>query len=72
MPTAFDWAQKICENGPLGVRATKEAIIRGYGLNWDEGRKLEAEIMSRIMVSEDFKEGAKAFSEKRKPVFKGR
>ena len=72
MPTAVNWAEKICKNGPLGVRATKEAIIRGYGLNWDEGRRLEAEIMSRIVASEDFKEGAKAFAEKREPDFKGR
>lgn len=72
MTTARQWAETICEAGPLGVRATKEAVIRGYGMTWEDGVKLEAELMTRIRSSEDFKEGALAFARKRQPVFKGR
>ncbi|MDD5191067.1 MAG: enoyl-CoA hydratase-related protein [Dehalococcoidales bacterium] len=72
MPTALQWADKICQNGPLGVRASKEAIARGYGMNGEEAQKLEAELFGRIWASEDFKEGARAFAEKRRPNFKGR
>lgn len=72
MPTAREWADIICQAGPLGVRATKEMIIRGHDMTIEEGTKLERELLDRVRRSEDFQEGAKAFSEKRKPIFRGR
>lgn len=72
MQAALDWAETICQAGPLGVRAAKEMIIRGYDMTWNDGMALEAELAGRVRNSEDFKEGARAFAEKRKPVFRGK
>ena len=71
MPTARDWANTICQAGPLGVSAVKEMVIRGYDMTMEEGVRLESELLSRVMSSEDFVEGARAFAAKRKPIFKG-
>lgn len=70
--TAREWAEIICQAGPMGVRATKEAIIRGHDMTMEEGLKLEAELLSRVNSTEDFAEGARAFVEKRQPVFEGK
>ena len=72
MPVAREWAETICEAGPLGIRATKEAVIKGYDMIWEEGIKLEADILRRVRGSEDYLEGARAFAEKRKPVYKAK
>jgi enoyl-CoA hydratase/carnithine racemase len=47
-------------------------IIRGYHMTWNDGMALEAELTGRVRNSDDFKEGARAFAEKRKPVFEGK
>lgn len=72
MSTAREWAEIICQSGPMGVRAVKEAVIRGRNMTMEEGLKLEAELTSRVMNSQDFAEGVSAFAEKRKPQYKGR
>lgn len=72
MTTAKEWADKICELGPLGVRAAKEAMIRGMSLTLEEGLRLEEMLFDSLRFTEDGQEGMKAFAEKRKPGFKGR
>jgi len=72
MPTAKQIAETICKKGPLGVRASKEAMIRGYDMVLEEGLKLERELANRVRSSEDFMEGARAFVEKRPPNYKAR
>jgi len=72
MPTAREWAEIICQAGPLQVRAVKEGMIRGYDMTLDEGLRLEAELLNRARSTEDFMEGARAFVEKRKPSWKAR
>jgi|YelNatPaOPRAMG01_1025707.scaffolds.fasta_scaffold74305_2 enoyl-CoA hydratase/carnithine racemase len=72
MPTAKEYARRICQNGPLAVRAAKEAMVRGIDMTLEQGLELERSIADRLIVTEDAKEGARAFAEKRKPVFKGR
>ena len=65
-------ANKICENGPLAVRAVKELAYRGIEMSLADGLKLEQEVGARLSKSEDAMEGPRAFAEKRKPVWKGR
>lgn len=72
MAEAIKTAERICKNAPLAVRAAKEAIYRGLDLPLSEGLRLEQFLAEPIRQSEDAKEGPRAFSEKRKPVFKGR
>lgn len=70
MPTAMKWAETICKNGPLAVRTAKEIAVRALRL--EEGFVLEKAIGSRVLASEDAKEGPRAFAEKRQPQFQGK
>ena len=72
MPTAREWAEAICQAGPLAVRAIKEAMIRGYSMTLEDGLRLEYSLTNYVMGTEDFSEGTTAFVEKRKPVFKAK
>ncbi len=72
MDTAREIANKICERGPLGVRAAKEAMVRGYDMVLEEGLKLETQLATGIRGTEDFMEGARAFVEKRPPAYKAK
>ena len=72
MDTAMEIANTICGRGPLGVRASKEALIRGYDMPLEEGLKLERTFNTNLRTTEDFMEGARAFAEKRPPVYKAK
>lgn len=72
MTTAREWAELICRAGPLGVRAAKEAMIKGYSMSLEEGLQLEKSLGNFLRKTVDFKEGTRAFVEKRKPDFKAK
>ncbi|MHA1210341.1 MAG: enoyl-CoA hydratase/isomerase family protein [Candidatus Freyarchaeota archaeon] len=72
MPTAMETAQRLCEMGPLAVRAIKKAVLRGLEMPLREGLMLEQYLAEPLRQSEDAKEGIRAFIEKRKPKFKGK
>jgi enoyl-CoA hydratase/carnithine racemase len=54
------------------VRTAKEAIQRGLDMPLDHGLAYEDVLLTRLMATEDAREGPKAFAEKRKPEYKGR
>ncbi|MBI4514346.1 MAG: enoyl-CoA hydratase/isomerase family protein [Deltaproteobacteria bacterium] len=72
MPAALALAERICRNGPVAVRAAKEAVYRGLHLALDEALRLEQLLAEPVRQSEDAQEGPRAFMEKRPPRFKGR
>jgi enoyl-CoA hydratase/carnithine racemase len=72
MSTAKQIAETICQRGPLGVRATKEAMIRGYDMTLADGLYLETEKVAYIRTTDDFMEGARAFAQKRPPDYKAK
>lgn len=58
--------------GTLGVRAAKEAMVRGYDMTLEEGLKLERKLVTYLRTTEDFMEGARAFAQKRPPQYKAK
>jgi enoyl-CoA hydratase len=71
LPTAFALAEAIAANGPLAVRISKEIVFDARDLLGVDMKALrdKAAIVTR---SEDAQEGARAFAEKRPPVWTGR
>ena len=67
LPTALGFAERIAANGPLGVAATKELVRLGVT---DAARATERlrELQPVVFGSEDAREGATAFVERRAPA----
>jgi len=72
MAEAKKMAEQICEASPLRVRCAKELLVRGMGLSLDEALRLEDDVQTYILNTEDCAEGFSAFAEKRKPEWKGK
>jgi enoyl-CoA hydratase/carnithine racemase len=71
METALARAERIAANGPLGVAAVKELVRLGVSDTARAQQRLD-EWQHVVFSSEDAKEGAMAFIEKRAPVWQGR
>ena len=65
-------AERIVVNAPLAVRAARRAILDGLETTEAEGFGVAARLGAEIAKTEDFKEGPRAFVEKRPPVWQGR
>lgn len=72
LDAAVELARTISRNGPLAVQATKEIAHRGADWSFEDGWAQQDAIMQPVFLSEDAQEGARAFAEKREPVWKGR
>jgi len=72
LQAALELAEAIAVNGPLALAATKR-ILR-EAVDWPEAEFFtrQGEIAGPVMASEDAREGATAFAEKRPPVWRGR
>jgi len=72
MDAVNEFIAKIKEKSPIALAAAKEAINASLELGLTDGFKYEAQIFAQLFSTEDQKEGARAFLEKRKPVWKGK
>jgi enoyl-CoA hydratase len=72
MPTAIRFAETICKNGPLAVRAVKECVHKNLRLPLKEAFDLELDYSAKVFMTEDAQEGLAAFREKRPAVWKGK
>jgi len=72
LDAARELAASIARNGPLALDATKRIIQAALDWPADEAWHRQGEIAGPVFGSEDAREGATAFAEKRDPVWKGR
>ena len=64
--------REILANGQISVRTAIEAIHHGLNLPFEQACELEANLFATLFSTQDQKEGARAFLEKRPPEFKNR
>ena len=70
--TAERWANEILECSPLSVRLTKDSVMAGLALPVEEAMTADRERLRILFASQDFREGPRAFAEKRKPHWTGK
>jgi enoyl-CoA hydratase len=69
---ALELAGRLAENGPLALAASKRILQEQFDWSSSEMWEQQAAISGPVFASEDAKEGANAFKEKRAPVWRGR
>ena len=72
MKEAMIFAQQIADNAPLAVQTFKELAYRGQNMSVQDIAALTYQMYDALLLTEDAREGPKAFAEKRKPEWKGR
>jgi enoyl-CoA hydratase len=72
LETALGLAREIAANGPLALQATKRILLESADWPEREFFARQAEISGPVFASEDAQEGARAFAEKRDPVWRGK
>jgi len=72
LASAREMARMIAANAPMALKVSKEVIARSQDWSSAEMFALQREITAPVFTSNDAKEGATAFAEKRKPAWTGK
>ena len=74
LAAAERWAETICKNSPMSIRASKQAIQRGLDGSLEQAiaEQREYPAVKAMAASQDYIEGPKAFAEKRPPKWLGK
>lgn len=72
LAAALELAGRIAKNGPLALQASKRVITESGDWGLAERFERQRAIVEPVFASEDAREGATAFAEKRDPVWRGR
>ena len=72
LDAAKELAARIAANGPLAVKVSKQIIRDSRAWDMEDRYTNQAQLIAPVFVSEDAREGAAAFAEKRAPNWKGK
>jgi enoyl-CoA hydratase len=72
LEVALALAERIAANGPMAVRVAKQVVSESPNWPAQETWARQNALLEAVINSEDAKEGARAFAEKRAPVWSGR
>ena len=72
LATAVELAEVVNANAPLAVRASRRVVLAARLLEDDEAFEVAANATREVIRTEDFREGPRAFVEKRPPIWTGR
>jgi enoyl-CoA hydratase len=67
-----EWTTKLLRNGPIAMQKVKQSVLATQGLPLSEAFQVEADLAQSVFQTEDAREGPRAFTEKRDPVYFGR
>ncbi|BDB63051.1 MULTISPECIES: crotonase/enoyl-CoA hydratase family protein [Rhodococcus] len=71
LTVAKELAARVAANGPLAVKATKQVVAMAANYTDPDAFVAQRKFIDPVFASSDAKEGARAFAEKRAPVWKG-
>lgn len=72
LPAAQELARKIAANPPIAMRYMKEGLRRSVHASMEEMGEYVGNALAYLFTTEDHREGALSFVERREPVFRGR